>query len=151
MGFQIDEDRLNEAIDREFSCARCGNCCKGDGLVRFGAAEADRMAALLGLTRRRFVKEYAIRVEAEQWIMRDKMVDPPGGREREQWCIFLERGPDGLYGCGVNSAKPDQCASFPRAWRNDDTMQTCAGMRILMAKLRRRPPVQSEPEPDTVP
>jgi Fe-S-cluster containining protein len=139
---RLSDDELQSAIESEFECARCGHCCKGDGLVHVGPAELDRAAEHLGLSRRQFVKQYATRVDDQQWILRDKMVPTPSrpgvrGKGEEKWCIFLEIMPDGLYGCTINEAKPDQCASFPRKWRNDDSLQTCVGLRALVAKLRR--------------
>ena len=145
---RISDEALQEAIEAgEFACARCGHCCKGNGLVRVGVAEVDRAARHLGLTQREFTRQYARRSGAERWILKDKMVPrPPGsndpgqapGHGLEQWCTFLERMPDGLYGCAINPVKPDQCASFPRKWRNDDSLQTCVGLRALLARLRQR-------------
>ncbi len=139
MGLSLQPDQLQQVIEKEFQCARCGHCCKGDGLVEIGPPEADRMAGLLGLTRRKFLRNFALRIKANHWMLRDKMVNGPNpNADREQWCIFLERGPDGLYGCRVNEAKPDQCREFPVGWRNPDSLRTCAGLRAMMARLRRR-------------
>jgi Fe-S-cluster containining protein len=137
----IDLDILQDAIENEFECARCGHCCKGDGLVHFNPSEAEAMAAKLNLTKRQFLKTSAIAVDPKQGILRDKMVRGAGvNGADEKWCIFLERGNDGLYLCRVNEAKPEQCGSFPRAWRNSDSLQSCVGLRALMARLRRRTP-----------
>jgi Fe-S-cluster containining protein len=110
------------------------------GLVRIGAAEADRLAGALGLGREEFVRLYAVPTGRERWRLKDRFVEIAGpdgsSRRREQWCIFLERGEDGLYGCRVNAVKPDQCAGFPARWRNEDTLRTCAGLRRLLSELR---------------
>ena len=127
----IPEQLVQEAIEKEFSCERCGNCCKGDGAVVIGPAEADRIAKFLKLTRREFVRRFAFKIGQDEWQLVDKA-------NREQWCIFLERGEDGLYGCAINAVKPDQCGSFPAKWKNEDSFRTCAGLRILMRKLKER-------------
>ncbi len=128
---RVFQETLQEAIAREFQCHRCGNCCKGDGVVHFGAEEADRMAELLGMTRKDFLREFARKIGPEEWRLRDQ-------NNAEQWCIFLQRDADGLYGCRVNPAKPDQCRSFPEKWRNPDSLQSCSGLRALVGLLRER-------------
>ena len=138
MTTRIDEETLSDAIRTRFECLRCGHCCQGDGIVTFNAVKAGAMARLLGLTRRQFLKTYAIRVKTGQWMLKDRMVktgnpNQPG----EKWCIFLEQDSSGLYQCRVNESKPDQCDSFPTQWRNTDSLKTCAGLRNLTAALRR--------------
>lgn len=139
-----DDRDLQQAIENEFQCTRCGHCCKGDGIVRIGVQEADKMAQALGLTRHQFLKTYATRYGERAWVLRDRLVASPDPRgEPEKWCIFLERGSDGLYGCRVNGAKPRQCEDFPAKWRNLDSLTTCVGLRVLAAALRRRRQVES--------
>jgi Fe-S-cluster containining protein len=89
------------------------------------------MARFLGLPRRKFLKQYAKQVGPDQWWLLDQ--DNP-----DQWCIFLFRDKEGLFGCRVNDAKPDQCRSFPAGWRNPGSLRTCAGLRTLVARLRER-------------
>ena len=127
----IQSEILQEAIEREFGCNRCGHCCKGEGVVEVGAPELDRMAELLGLTRKEFVKTYAIKASETKWWLIDQ-------KNPERWCIFLTLDSAGLYGCAVNAAKPDQCESFPAKWRNEDSLRTCSGLRSLMRRLRVR-------------
>lgn len=89
------------------------------------------MARHLGLPRRKFLKQYARQVAPEQWWLLDQ-ANP------DLWCIFLVRGEDGLFGCRVNAAKPNQCLSFPAKWRNPGSLKTCAGLRTLVSKLQER-------------
>lgn len=140
----IDVNTLQEAIEQHFQCARCGHCCKGDGLVRLGLPEVERITHALGISRKEFEKSWGLPFGRGQWVLRDRFVERawPSGR-REQWCIFLELGADGLFGCRLQAAKPDQCRSFPRAWRNADSLETCVGLRALAARLRR----ETNPEP----
>lgn len=131
---------LDALIAERFQCVRCGYCCKGDGIVRFGPKEADAMAGALGIKRSKFLAQYATTLDSRQWILRDRLVPAPGGvLGREKWCIFLERHPDGLYGCRLGDAKPEQCKAFPYDWTNPDSLETCAGLRLILAERRKRP------------
>lgn len=130
------DEQLKQAIEKDFTCARCGFCCKGDGLVHCSAAEIERLAAQVGLTRRQFVRRFAVR-QGNEWILKDKLIfsDNPSAKP-EKWCVFLDRGNDGLYGCIVDDAKPEQCKQFPARWVNPDSMETCAGLRQLNGKIK---------------
>jgi Fe-S-cluster containining protein len=97
------------------------------------------MAAALGLKRSKFLAQYATTLDSRHWILRDRIVPAPGGvLGREKWCIFLERHPDGKYGCRLGDAKPQQCKAFPYDWTNPDSLETCAGLRLLLAERRRQ-------------
>lgn len=139
MAHNVDE-QLRQAIDNHFACARCGACCKGDGLVHCSAAEIERLADQVGMTRRQFVRRFAVR-ERDEWILKDKLIfsGNPSARP-EKWCVFLDRGADGLYGCIVDDAKPEQCKEFPAKWINPDSMQTCVGLRNLKKSQSDRNP-----------
>jgi hypothetical protein len=136
MRLPVSADRLQQAIETHFQCQRCGNCCKGDGLVHFGADEAQAMADALGVTRAAFLRRHAVKVEPGRWILKDRIVKPTPSAPREIWCIFLQQGADGRYGCQINEAKPDQCREFPARWRNPDSLTDCAGLRLLLRQLR---------------
>ena len=141
MVLAMDDDILQEAIDTQFECARCGQCCKGEGIVRFGPAMADRMARALGLKRQAFIDRFAVVTGPEQYWLQDRLVDSPyPDAPPETWCVFLQRTPDGLFGCRLYQAKPDQCRRFPAKWRNPDSLRTCVGLRRLVARLRRATP-----------
>lgn len=127
----VADEVVQHAIEQEFECHRCGNCCKGEGVVKIGRVEADRMAKHLGLSRRVFLERYAQRVSPNTWWLIDR-------DNEERWCIFLTRDAEGRYGCMVNAAKPNQCAAFPAKWRNSDSFKTCPGLRALMARLEAR-------------
>ena len=133
----IDPLRLQDAMETRFQCLQCGNCCKGPGLVHVDENETQRLADHLKLDVPAFRERYALEREPGHWVLRDKQMPAPGSRQQELWCIFLDRLPDGKYICQVNAAKPDQCASFPAAWRNQDSLRSCAGLRAMVAELRR--------------
>lgn len=111
--------------------------------MRIGREEADRIAAHLGLTRKRFLRDYATKLDANTWVLHDRLERRPHAAT-EQWCIFLERGEDGLYGCRIDPVKPDQCGAFPAKWRNADSLRTCVGLRALAARLRREDQNESD-------
>lgn len=134
----IDPARLQTAIEQRFACLQCGHCCKGPGLVHIEPHEEQRLADYLQMDTEAFRSKYMRELTRGSWVLHDKFVDGPrGGKNREQWCIFLERLADGKYICTVNPAKPDQCGSFPAAWMNTDSLRSCAGLRALVADLRR--------------
>jgi Fe-S-cluster containining protein len=127
--------RLRQAIEREFACHRCGACCKGEGLVHVGAGEAKALAEALGMDRDAFLARFARSDGPGHWILRDKIAKLRPVGPTQTWCVFLERHADGHYGCQVNGAKPRQCATFPAAWRNPDSMSDCVGLRRLQGVL----------------
>ncbi len=140
MSVFIGDEQLQEAIVKRFQCTRCGHCCKGDGVVRFGPEKADEMARTLGINRHKLLTAFALLAGEKEWWLKDKMVYPVGaGGPEEKWCIFLEQGSDGLYYCRVNQAKPQQCADFPAKWQNMDSTTTCSGLGRLVSELRQRP------------
>ncbi len=137
MALRIHALQLQDAIEKDFHCERCGHCCKGDGLVHVDEDEVAALGAALGLTQDQFLRQYTHDNGLGNWVLKDRMVaSPHPGASPEQWCIFLERGSDGLYGCAVNSHKPRQCGRFPALWRNSDSFATCAGLRRLLADLK---------------
>ena len=104
--------------------------------MRIGRAEADRIAAYLGVTRKRFLRDYTTKLDANTWLIHDRLERLPH-QATEQWCTFLECDEQGHYGCRIDPVKPDQCAGFPAKWRNADSLRTCVGLRALAARLRR--------------
>jgi len=108
---------------QEFACARCGNCCRGDGYVRCTPDDITRMANHLDIAREEFVNLYTRQPEiAAQAEIGDLwLIDKPGP---EQECIMLENNL-----CRVHQAKPVQCIGFPMKWRTPDVMDYCEGMK----------------------
>ncbi len=108
---------------QEFACARCGNCCRGEGYVRVTTSDIERMAAHLQITPTVFMDIYTREPEIKQqaeagdlWLL-----DKPGP---EQECILLQQNL-----CKVHPEKPVQCVGFPMKWRTPDIMDYCEGMK----------------------
>ncbi|MGC8740784.1 MAG: YkgJ family cysteine cluster protein [Candidatus Sumerlaeaceae bacterium] len=108
---------------KEFVCARCGNCCRGEGIVRVKPDEAMSIAAFLGLSLDEFYAHFTRDPEdpgdAQQGIR--WLIDKPGPLRE---CIFL----DGNL-CRVHPVKPERCRAFPLAWRTPDILDYCVGMQ----------------------
>ncbi len=118
--------RINRAYTNEelagFTCACCGACCRiKGGIVRLSEGEIARIAAYLGLSE-------------EEFINRETVVSP------DRRCLVLKDAPDGSGACGmlddagfcrIHPVKPDQCASFPYDWVNDDSFLSCIGLKRL--------------------
>lgn len=107
----------------EFVCARCGNCCRGEGIVRATLAECRTIAAFLQMELDEFLARYTREPEDEEdrrcgvrWF-----VDKPGP-DRE--CVFLENNL-----CRIHPVKPQRCRTFPLAWRTPDILEYCVGMQ----------------------
>jgi len=105
-----------------FGCTQCGDCCTGTpGYVWVGPEDEEAIAARLGLSKRRFRKQYTRLVHG-----RLSLVEQPAGD-----CIFLNAD----RGCSIEEVKPRQCVAFPfwaraTASRNNWNVQAldCPGM-----------------------
>ena len=110
---------------KEFTCHRCGNCCRGDGFVEMSEDDIVRAAWLLDITEEEFVAKYCEHSPGGGEIfLKDQQDDL-------QSCIFLIEDDQGLFGCRIHNAKPEQCQGFPFNWRPRDVMNFCDGMRAL--------------------
>ena len=83
-----------------FACRRSGNCCAiPGGIVRVTGAEAEAIAAHLGLSPAAFRSRY-LRPDGE------RLKDGLGNR-----CVFLQDGAEAS--CGIYDVRPEKCRSFP--------------------------------------
>ncbi len=113
----MDEKAIQEKIDREFECHRCGECCRKPGYVYVSQAETEAMAAFLKKDIREFMEE-SCEVLDRQKIVLKKLGD--------EACIFLTD-----TGCTVHPAKPRQCTDFPYKWRTPASFSYCQGLKRL--------------------
>ncbi|MBN2099929.1 MAG: YkgJ family cysteine cluster protein [Dehalococcoidia bacterium] len=96
---------LTEAGARSaIPCLRCGDCCRRYQ-VRLDLAEAERIAAELGLTLDAFRDKYADR----RWPGERSLLV----RQKDGCCPFLQRsGENGDELCGIHSFKPSSCRDW---------------------------------------
>ncbi len=90
-----------------FECTQCGRCCTNHGaytFVNLTYADADRIAAHLGLARPEFLREHC---EVEPGYF-------PHLRNEGDACRFLT--PEGH--CAIYPVRPKQCATWP-FWREN--------------------------------
>ena len=118
--------RINHVYDSNtlegFACQCCGACCRiPGGIVRLSDAEIARIAAYLDMSE-------------DDFIAQETEVSP------DRKCLILKDSPDGTGACGMLDAegrcrihlvKPDQCASFPYDWANDNSTTYCPALRAL--------------------
>ena len=108
----------------EFVCHRCGNCCKGEGMVWLRRDDIHRIADHLGLGIREFLRTHTRLVDG-----RIALLDRAGP---EMPCIFYEEG----LGCRIQTVKPRQCIDFPTRWHDEDSILFCKGLQALESLLR---------------
>ena len=102
-----------DPVPDDFVCWQCGNCCRGDGYVRVGEAEVERLADYLGLAVEAFTERYT-RLGAGRLGL---LLTERANRD----CIFLRE--DGT--CCVYPARADQCANFPHSWNYRGWLKYC--------------------------
>ena len=89
---------------RSFQCHRCGTCCRWPGHVLLTEQDIPRLATATGLTEDAFIERYTdLAANRRQLTLKDI-----NGLD----CIFLKDN-----GCAHYDARPEQCRSFPHAWR----------------------------------
>lgn len=93
----------------EFTCTQCGNCCGGaPGYVWVSQAEIERLAELLRLPVDEFRKRHIRRTRGFYSLKELANGD----------CEFLRHDPDGKRRCGVYTARPLQCRTWP-FWKSN--------------------------------
>jgi len=99
-----------------FRCRGCGECCRIAGQVRLTDRDIQRLSVFLGLTEHEFIQRHA-----------DLACDRRGlvlQGNPEQPCRFLEGDR-----CAVYPVRPEQCATYPTAWRNPGWAALCRPMQ----------------------
>lgn len=95
-------DQNSESL---FKCQRCGTCCRWPGHVLLAPADISAMSAATGLSEDEFIERYTVLASNRRQL---SLAEYPDGR-----CIFLKDD----NGCACYEARPEQCRSFPYAWR----------------------------------
>ena len=83
-----------------FSCTGCGICCKEKGYVFFNDDDIKRASKFLEISPLVFINKYLEYEEGYGYYI--KVTD-------DKACTFLDEN----NRCTINSAKPNQCATFP--------------------------------------
>jgi len=82
-----------------FECTGCGKCCTGaSGTIFVNERESEAIAAQLGMTNDKFLKDFAYPMKGGHSIREKKNGD----------CVFL----NGKL-CGIYDVRPTQCRTFP--------------------------------------
>jgi Fe-S-cluster containining protein len=105
----------------QFSCVRCGNCCRWQGYVRVSDDEVAAIANLLKLSVPDFTADFTIVTD-----------DRTGLSLREQddgSCVFFTDSPPA---CKIQAVKPKQCKTFPFEWNFDGWEEECHGSSLFI-------------------
>ena len=95
---------LNPEVLKQFRCTGCGDCCRWTGAVLLTESDILRLATHLGLSEQEFI-ELHTRLAPNRIQL--ALLDQADGS-----CAHL----DGNR-CSVYEARPEQCRTFPYAWR----------------------------------
>jgi len=92
----------------KFTCTQCGNCCTGGpGFVWISEEEIGRLAELLELSREQTIERYCHQI-GDRTSLRESQ-----NAQGLYDCIFLKEGSGGKRICGVYTARPLQCRTWP--------------------------------------
>ena len=100
-----------------FKCEKCGNCCKGEGIVKVSYEEFSKICKYLNISKAEALRYFFIK-RGKIFIIRDK---------DNKECIFLRNNL-----CLINNVKPEQCKNFPLKWNTKEMLSECAGYRKLI-------------------
>jgi len=103
---------------KNFTCKRCGTCCRWSGYVRLQDGEAEEIADYLGLELHFFTSKYTKVTEDRRNL---SLIEKEDGS-----CIFFIEDP---VGCAINSVKPKQCRDFPYRWNFENWQEECEGAK----------------------
>jgi Fe-S-cluster containining protein len=82
----------------EFTCEKCGDCCRAEGYVYLKTGEIERIASFLNKPAKEFKKEFT------EWLLwRGRVI-----KQDDEGCVLLVDGR-----CAVYEARPSQCSEFP--------------------------------------
>ena len=101
-----------------FTCMRCGSCCRWQGYVRLSDGEILRISEYMGFEAEEFTRTFTRLTEDRRSL---SLIEKEDGS-----CIFL--APDSGY-CIINTVKPEQCVSFPLKWNFEGWRDLCSGGR----------------------
>ncbi len=95
---------LNAALHVLACCQRCGRCCREEKTVAVSADDARRIARYLGISLKKFMKEYTRPHELGESVGSARMMKKVAGEP----CPFFDPV---LPGCRIHSVKPQVCSA----------------------------------------
>lgn len=100
---------------KNFTCTKCGNCCRIPGYVRLTDKDVKRIANAMGLDIPAFTEKHTRLMPDRSGLA---LLEQPNGA-----CAQLAE--DGT--CRIQSVKPEQCRNFPYTWRYPNMNEICEG------------------------
>lgn len=94
----------NTALHLLARCERCGRCCREERTVAVSIEDARRIARHLGISLKRFMKEYTRPHELGDSVGSARMMNKAPGEP----CPFFDQA---LPGCRIHSVKPQVCTA----------------------------------------
>lgn len=104
-------------VEQDFTCLRCGQCCREPGYVHLTESDVYSIADYLDLTVDAFVQNYTRLGAHRRKLSLNENEDAS--------CIFL----NDRQQCDIEVVKPRQCRDFPYAWRYARMTMVCEGWR----------------------
>ena len=98
----------------EFTCSRCGRCCRWHGYVSVSEREAESIADFIGMDLAGFY---------ENMTMPDDDDGVSLTENEDGSCPFYVNSPPG---CRIYEYRPEQCRTYPHEWNNPG--EPCPGV-----------------------
>ena len=99
----------------DFTCLRCGQCCRWHGYVQVSEEEVEQIASLTGTDISEFYETMTVPGDGDDVSLNEN---------EDGSCPFYVPSPPGcrIYGC-----RPSQCRTYPLEWNNPD--KPCQGLK----------------------
>ncbi len=104
----------------DFSCVRCGNCCRWPGPVRVDEQEIAAIAEFLQIDEDTFIEQFTTLTRDRRSLT---LLENADGS-----CRYLQNE-NGVYTCAINAVKPRQCRDFPYKWNFPGWENECKGAK----------------------
>ena len=112
-----------EFLKENFTCLRCGSCCKWHGYVNVSIPEIEAIADFLKIDFNEYMDKFVILRHDRKGLSLDEKSDGS--------CIYYD---DKNKLCQINPVKPEQCRKFPVEWNFENFEAECQGAAALMEK-----------------
>ena len=110
-----------EFLEKNFTCKRCGTCCKWYGYVNVTIEEIEKIADFLKIDFAEYMKKFVILRHDRKGLSLDEKVNGS--------CIYYDE--DNKI-CMINPVKPKQCRDFPIEWNFENFETECQGAAELL-------------------